>query len=171
MLFRSGLLDQVISADFPFLGACYGIGTLGSHQGAVVDRQYGEQPGCVPVTLTPAGRQDPLLCDLPATFDAFVGHKEAISRLPGHAVLLASSPGCPVQAFRIGSHAYATQFHPELDFAGLCTRIDVYKHAGYFEPGQASEIKALAGRSDVTHPPVILRRFVQRYAHSTLARA
>ena len=166
-----GLLDQVISADFPFLGACYGIGTLGSHQGAVVDRQYGEQPGCVPVTLTPAGRQDPLLCDLPATFDAFVGHKEAISRLPGHAVLLASSPACPVQAFRIGSHAYATQFHPELDLAGLCTRIDVYKHAGYFEPEQAGEIKALAGRSDVTHPPVILRRFVQRYAHSTLARA
>ena len=76
-----------------------------------------------------------------------------------------------MQAFRIGSHAYATQFHPELDFAGLCTRIDVYKHAGYFEPEQVSEIKALAGRSDVTHPPVILRRFVQRYAHRTLARA
>jgi len=160
-----GLLDRVISADFPFLGACYGIGTLGSHQGAVVDRRHAEPIGCIRITLTRQGRQDPLLCGLPVAFDAFTGHKEAISRLPRHAVLLASSPTCPVQAFRVGTHVYATQFHPELDAAGLCTRIDVYKHAGYFEPEQAGELKALAHRSTVTHPPVMLRRFVQRYAH------
>jgi len=166
-----GLLDKVVSADFPFLGACYGIGALGSHQGAVVDRRYGEPVGCVPVTLTGEGRQDPLLRGLPGTFEAFVGHKEAISLLPDHAVLLASSPGCPVQAFRIGLHAYATQFHPELDAPGLCTRIEAYKHAGYFEPKQAGELKAMAYRSNVAHPPVIVRRFVQRYAYSRLVRA
>jgi GMP synthase (glutamine-hydrolysing) len=165
-----GVLERVISADFPFLGACYGIGTLGSHQGAVVDRRYAEPIGAVPVTLTGDGRQDPLLVGLPATFDAFVGHKEAISRLPRHAVLLATSPACPVQAFRIGSAVYATQFHPELDAAGLCTRIEVYKHAGYFEPAQAGELKAQAHRSNVTHPPAILRRFAQRYASSRSAK-
>ena len=165
------LLEKVIGADFPFLGACYGIGTLGSHQGAVVDRRYAEPIGSVPVTLTREGRRDPLLRALPTTFDAFVGHKEAISRLPRHAVLLASSPTCPVQAFRIGSHVYATQFHPELDAAGLCTRIDVYKHAGYFEPEQAGELKARARRSNVTHPPAILRGFAQRYARSAPAGA
>jgi GMP synthase (glutamine-hydrolysing) len=137
---------------------------IGSHQGAVVDRRYCEPVGCVSVALTPQGRADPLLSGLPGAFDAFVGHKEAISRLPGHAVLLASSAGCPVQAFRIGANVYATQFHPELDADGLCTRIDVYKHAGYFEPDQAGELKALARRSNVTYPPAILRRFVQRYA-------
>jgi GMP synthase (glutamine-hydrolysing) len=165
-----GVLEKVIGADFPFLGACYGIGTLGSHQGAVVDRRYAEPIGAVPVTLTGDGRQDPLLAGLPATFDAFVGHKEAISRLPDHAVLLATSPICPVQAFRIGAAVYATQFHPELDAAGLCTRIDVYKHAGYFEPAQAGELKARAHRSNVTHPPAILRRFVRRYASPTPAK-
>ena len=158
------LLGTVISTDFPFLGACYGIGTLGTHQGAVVDRQYAEPIGAVPVTLTQQGRQDPLLRGLPVTFDAFVGHKEAISVLPRHAVLLASSPACPVQAFKIGSHVYATQFHPELDVAGLCTRIEVYKHAGYFEPWQAGELKAQAHRSNVTHPPAILQRFIQLYS-------
>ena len=158
-----GLLEQVIGADFPFLGACYGIGTLGSHQGAVVDWRYAEPIGAVPVTLTRAGRKDPLLRGLPATFDAFVGHKEAISRLPRHAVLLASSPACPVQAFRIGSAIYATQFHPELDVAGLCTRIEVYKHAGYFAPEQADELKAQVRHTSVSHPPAILRGFVERY--------
>jgi GMP synthase (glutamine-hydrolysing) len=159
-----GLLTHVTRADFPFLGACYGIGTLGSHQGAVVDRQYSEPVGPVRITLTQDGQHDPLLGVLPATFEAFAGHKEAISKLPGHAVLLASSPACPVQAFRVGSHVYATQFHPELDVAGLCTRIDVYKHAGYFKPEQAGGLKAQARRSHVTHPPAILREFVRRYS-------
>jgi len=165
-----GLFDKVVRADFPFLGACYAIGTLGNHQGAIVDRRYAEPIGAVPVTLTREGRRDPLLAGLPATFDAFVGHKEAISSLPDHAVLLASSAGCPVQAFRIGTAVYATQFHPELDAAGLCTRIEVYKHAGYFDPAQAGELKAQAHRSNVTCPPTILRRFVRRYARTTPAR-
>lgn len=155
------LLDNVIGAGFPFLGACYGVGILGAHQRAVVDRRYSEPVGAVPVTLTREGRQDPLLSGLPSTFDAFTGHKEAISALPSHAILLATSPGCPVQAFRIGARAYATQFHPEMDVTGLCTRIDVYKHAGYFDPAQADEIKSRAHRSDVTWPPAILRNFVQ----------
>jgi GMP synthase (glutamine-hydrolysing) len=158
------LLDQVIHADFPFLGTCYGIGTLGGHQGAVVDRQYSEPVGPVPITLTEAGRADPLLRDLPGVFDAFVGHKEAISVLPDHAVLLASSPTCPVQAFRIGDHVYATQFHPELDVLGLCTRIEVYQHAGYFAPEEAGPLMELARRSNVIHPPRILHTFIQRYA-------
>lgn len=159
-----GLLDRIIEADFPFLGACYGIGTLGGHQGAVIDRRYAEPVGPVTVTLTPAGRRDPLLGVLPASFQAFTGHKEAISELPCQAVLLASSLRCPVQAFRIGAHVYATQFHPELDTAGLCTRIDVYRYAGYFPPAQAEELKALARRAEVTHPPVIVREFTRRYA-------
>ena len=166
-----GLLDRVVDTDFPFLGACFGIGALGCHQGAVVDRRFAEPVGAVQVTLTPPGRRDPLLGALPATFEAFTGHKEAISRLPGHAVLLASSAGCPVQAFRVGSNVYATQFHPELDVAGLCTRIEVYRHAGYFDPDQAEDIKAQAARSHVTWPPAIVRGFVERYAHSRPGRA
>jgi GMP synthase (glutamine-hydrolysing) len=160
----SSLLDRVVAADFPFLGACYGIGTLGSHQGAVVDRRFSEPVGAVPITLTDDGHTDPLFAGLPATFEAFVGHKEAVSRLPHHAVRLAGSPTCPVQAFRIGQHVYATQFHPELDVPGICTRIDVYRHAGYFHPDEADEIKRRAHASDVVHPLTILRRFVERYA-------
>ena len=167
----ASLLDQVVSADFPFLGACYGIGALARHQGGVIDRRFGEPVGAVEITLTPPGRRDPLLGELPAAFQAFTGHKEAVSRLPGHAVLLASSAGCPVQAFRVGTNVYATQFHPELDVAGLRTRIEVYKHAGYFEPGQAEEIKAQSARCDVSWAPAILRGFVRRYGQRLPARA
>jgi GMP synthase (glutamine-hydrolysing) len=158
------LLGRVVAADFPFLGACYGVGTLGLHQGAVVDRRYAEPVGAVSITLTEHGRRDGLFGELPDTFEAFVGHKEAISRLPDHAVTLAGSATCPVQAFRIGENVYATQFHPELDVAGICTRIEVYRHAGYFKPDQADEVRAAASRSEVIHPPTLLRRFVRCYS-------
>jgi GMP synthase (glutamine-hydrolysing) len=167
----SRLLDDVTEADFPFLGACYGIGALGRHQGAVLDRRYSEPVGTVRVTLTAAGRRDPVLGELPAEFDAFTGHKEAVSELPGHAVLLASSAACPVQAFRVGAHVYATQFHPELDAAGMATRVDVYKHAGYFDPSEADTIKALAWSSEISHPPEILRAFVRRYGRDRVGSA
>ena len=109
---------QVLDADFAFLGACYGIGTLGTLAGGVVDRQYSEPIGAVTITLTPEAEADPLLGGLPPSFDAFLGHKEAVSTLPRGAVRLASSQDCPVQAFRMGRNVYATQFHPELDVAG-----------------------------------------------------
>jgi GMP synthase (glutamine-hydrolysing) len=157
------LAVQVVAADFPTLGACYGVGTLGTLAGGVVDRQWSEPIGAVTVTLTPEGRADPLLGELPATFDAFLGHKEAVSTLPRGAVLLASSPTCPVQAFRLGERVYATQFHPELDVTGLVTRIETYRDFGYFEPGECEELIRLARAAVVTEPPRILARFVELF--------
>jgi GMP synthase (glutamine-hydrolysing) len=160
------LLDVVVERDYPLLGACYGIGVIGTHQGGTVDRTYAEPISRVQITLTPEGRADPLLEDLPDDFEAFLGHKEAMSDLPPGAVHLATSAACPVQAFRVGQNVYATQFHPELDVQGLCTRIDVYKHADYFEPDQADDLKEMARQGDVFDPPKILHRFVQRYARA-----
>ncbi len=160
----AGLLDQVVPRDFPLLGACFGVGTVGVHQGGVVDRTYAEPIGAVRMTLTDAGRADPLTGVLPERFDAFVGHKEAVTRLPPHAVHLVSSKTCPVQAFRVGRNVYATQFHPELDVPGIQTRIEVYRHYGYFDPVRADELKAMAAATDVQHPPALMRRFVELYA-------
>lgn len=159
----SALLDRIVGADFPFLGACYGVGTLGRHQGAVIDRTYGEQLGGVTISLSPEGLQDPLLAGMPAEFTAFTGHKEACTVLPPHAVLLASSAACPVHMFRIKQNLYATQFHPELDAEGLVTRIDIYRHAGYFPPESAEELMAAARTFTATEPMKILRNFVKIY--------
>ena len=162
----SDLAHQVVEADFPFLGACYGIGVLGRLRGGVVDRTHGEPIGCVEVTLTGPGRDDALLAGLPERFDVLLGHKEAVTRLPEGAVVLASSTTCPVQAFRLGDHVYATQFHPELDADGLVLRIDTYREHGYFPPGQAQGLMDMARRSVVTEPPRLLTAFVERYARA-----
>ena len=159
----SGLLDEVVARDFPFFGACYGIGTLGVHQGGVVDRTHAEPISAVGITLTPEGRADPLLEGVPDRFDAFVGHKEACRVLPSSAVLLASSATCPVQMFRVGRNVYATQFHPELDLAGLITRIRVYQHAGYFEPAEMNDLIATLTPAVVTAPGRLLANFARRH--------
>ncbi len=161
------LIGRIVDSDFPFLGCCYGVGTLGSVIGATVDRTYPEPVAALTVTLTRAGRDDPLFADLPDVFDAYGGHKEAATSLPSHTVCLASSVSCPVQAFRVGNNAYATQFHPELDVDGICTRIDVYKHHGYFAPEAAESMKVAARQRDIKYPPAILRRFAERYARRT----
>jgi GMP synthase (glutamine-hydrolysing) len=158
------LLDEVVARDFPFFGACYGVGTLGVHQGAVIDSTYAEPVGAVTIELTEDGVNDPLLASMPPRFDALVGHKEACSVLPKSATLLASSATCPVQMFRVRTNLYATQFHPELDAESIATRIRVYRHNGYFAPHEAEEIIARVSRADVAAATGLLSAFVRRFA-------
>jgi len=160
----AALLDEVVARDFPFFGACYGVGTLGGHQGGVIDRTYSEPLSCVPITLTAEGLADPLLAGMPETFEAFVGHKEACRVLPPSAVLLAGSAACPVQMFRVKSNLYATQFHPELDAPGICARARIYQHYGYFPPDELEELVARLSLGFVTEPGRLLKNFVARYA-------
>ncbi|MCW2737003.1 glutamine amidotransferase, partial [Nocardioides sp.] len=158
------LARQVVEADFPTLGACYGVGTFGTLAGGVVDRTHAEPIGPMAIELTEAGRADHLLAGLPARFTALLGHQEAVSRLPDGATLLASSATCPVQAFRLGRNVYATQFHPELDVVALCDRIDAYGSHGYYEPHERESLKAAAREALVTEPVRLLARFVELHA-------
>ena len=159
----AGLLDQVVARDFPFLGACYGIGLLTSYLDGVVDDTWSEPAGPIMVSLTAAGRADQLFGTVAADFEAFVGHKEACTALPTGAVLLATGANCPVQAFRVGENVYATQFHPELTQAGILTRLRVYSDNGYFEPDAHDEVMAAIAAATVTEPATIMKAFVERF--------
>ncbi|MCT9819871.1 glutamine amidotransferase [Microbacterium sp. W1N] len=160
----AALLDEVVARDFPFLGACYGVGTLGAHQGAVIDGAHREPISVIEVARTAAGADDPLLADLPDAFTAFVGHKEAITVLPASATLLLRGQACPVQMFRVGRNVYATQFHPELDVDGITTRILAYADHGYFAAHELELTLDAVRRAPVTHTDRILRAFTTRYA-------
>ncbi|MFC0582235.1 glutamine amidotransferase [Micrococcoides hystricis] len=158
------LLDVLVAEDYPFLGACYGVGSLAIHQGAVVDRTYAEAVHAIDITFTEDGLKDPLAAGLPEVFKGFVGHKEAVNQLPDHATLLATGQDCPVQMFRIQQNLYATQFHPEMDFDGLAHRVRVYKANGYFEPHEVETIIANVANEDVSGSHQVLRNFVQHYS-------
>ncbi|GAA2244371.1 glutamine amidotransferase [Rarobacter faecitabidus] len=158
------LVDRIVEADFPLLGACYGVGAVATRLGAKVDTRFGEPVSAVPITLTKEGKEDDLSASLPETFLGFVGHKEACSELPPGAVLLASSPLCPVQMFRYGRNLYVTQFHPELDTPGIVQRVRTYQDEGYFDPAELEAVIARVEGVKVTEPSRLLAAFVARYA-------
>ncbi|MFX0579289.1 glutamine amidotransferase [Nocardia nepalensis] len=161
------LMTEIVGRDFPYLGACYGLGILADVLGGPVsDQQYSEPVGAQTIEVTEFGSVDPLLRGIPQPFRAFVGHKEACQEVPPGAVLLAGSADCPVQMIRVGQHVYATQFHPELDSDGLELRIEVYRHAGYFQPHEAEDLIELGHRESVTAPGEILSRFIDRYCRA-----
>ncbi|WP_371224939.1 glutamine amidotransferase [Roseovarius sp. 2305UL8-3] len=155
------LMPEITARDFPFMGCCYGIGILGKHLDSDVSkRAYSEPVGTSDCKVVGS---DPLLDGVPEAFTAFVGHKEALQELPEGCTHLVSSPTCPYQMIRHGQNVYATQFHPEADGDGFETRINIYKHRGYFPPEAAEELIAMCRAADVHAPEVILRNFVARY--------
>ena len=157
------VLAEVQRRDLPFLGLCFGVGSLGRRAGGVVDGTYAEETSAALITLTDDGRRDPVLGGLPGAFEAYVGHKEALTAVPPGATLLATSASCPVQAFRLGRNQYVTQFHPEMDRAALVTRIEVYRHSGYFPADQVDGVIERISRADVSASHALVRAFVERY--------
>lgn len=159
-----GLMPEITTRDMPFLGCCYGISVLAHHLGTEVSKaRFGEPVSASDCEVTDAGRDDPLLSGLPDAWGAFVGHKEAVQRLPDGCTHLVRSDRCPYQMIRFGDNVYATQFHPEADAASFETRVHIYKDRGYFPPETAEDLIAMIRSCDVTVPGEILRRFVARY--------
>lgn len=154
------LLDTIVPLDFPFLGVCYGVGTLLAHQGGLISRRWAEEISAPLITLTDEGAADPLLDGLPRSFQAYVGHTEAAETLPDSAVLLASSPACPIQLFRVARNMYGTQFHPELDWPALYLRIIEYVSAGYYPPDEQERIISTCESAEVGAVHRILANFV-----------
>jgi GMP synthase (glutamine-hydrolysing) len=156
------LIQRIVATDTPFLGACLGVGALVTALGGRTSFDYSEAVGAVDIRLTPEAKNDPLLAGMPAEFRGFVGHKEGVVEPPSRCVVLARSSTC-VQMLRVGRNVYATQFHPELDAAGLALRINIYKHAGYFAPSEAQSLIDAVRREHVTEPVKILQQFIKRY--------
>ncbi len=157
------LLAAAIEREVPLLAMCYGVGVVTALLGGTVDRSFAEPVGATAVRLTAEGVADPLLVTTPPAFAAYVGHKECAPVPPPGAVLLATSDPCPVQMYRVGEHAYVTQFHPELDHAGLAARVRAYRHHGYFAPDEAERLVAATADADVSGAHTILRAFAARY--------
>jgi len=157
------LLEQVVSCDYPFLGACSGSGLLGLYLGTPITTKYGEAVGCVTLDITDAGSRDKMLEGFPSRIDVLLGHKEACDYTPAGAVLLMTGSDCPVQMFRVGENVYATQFHPEGDSEEFILRIDTYANHGYFELHEAEALKKEVSRKPTPYSQEILRRFVACY--------
>lgn len=107
-------LAELVAAEVPLLGICYGHQLLAHALGGEVGHHpAGIEIGTVQVERHDAARDDALLGGLPPRFAAQVVHEQTVLRLPPGATVLAGNAHEPHQAFRIGACAWGVQFHPE----------------------------------------------------------
>ncbi len=165
------LYGRVLAADSPYLGLCYGLGTLNSYMGGLVDETFTEEISAPELTLTPQGSADPILSGVPPTFHAYVGHHEAVTELAPGLTPLVRGEVAPIQMVRAGKNVFATQFHPELDLAGIELRIDVFEDAGYYNPAEKVLIQARVQGVDTSGAHRVLRNFADMYKGSRLSKS
>ena len=108
------MLRDAVGAELPTLGICLGAQLLAAANGGVVARNPdGPEYGAQLVAKRTAAATDPLFGPVPITPDVVQWHVDAVTKLPPGAILLAASPVCEVQAFRLGRLAWGLQFHIE----------------------------------------------------------
>ena len=110
---RAFVREAVADRGLPYLGVCLGGQMLARALGAPVTRSPAVEMGFNPVSLTDAGRDDPVLSAVPDGERAFQWHVDTFA-LPSGAVHLAEGAQVPMQAYRWGSRAWGLQFHPEV---------------------------------------------------------
>jgi GMP synthase (glutamine-hydrolysing) len=112
----------------PTFASCWGFQAMARAMGGrCINDLPNAEVGTIELTLTAAGREDPLFGTLPHEFAGQAGHEDHVVALPPVAILLASSARVKEQAFRFADRPiYCTQFHPELDRAAIMERVIAY---------------------------------------------
>ncbi|HXI09708.1 MAG TPA: gamma-glutamyl-gamma-aminobutyrate hydrolase family protein, partial [Thermodesulfobacteriota bacterium] len=137
------LIESAMKTNTPALGVCLGAQLMAAAAGARVYKGKTKEIGWYGATLTEEGMDDRLFMGLSDEFTVFQWHGDTFD-LPRGSVLLASSELFPNQAVRIGSRAYAVQFHIEVTEKMISEWIEV----------NSEELKGLKG---VIDPVKILR--------------
>jgi GMP synthase (glutamine-hydrolysing) len=125
------LIADAVADDRPFWGVCLGVQLLAASLGARVYPGPVPEVGILPVTITEAGRSDPVFSALPEEVMALQWHGDTFD-LPPEAVQLAGSPAYPNQAFRV-RRAYGVQFHLEVSAQMAREWADVPEYAESLE--------------------------------------
>jgi GMP synthase-like glutamine amidotransferase len=99
----------------PYFGICLGHQLLATALGGEVTPMNAIEFGIGTVKLSDAGRRDPLFLGCADSIETFHWHSAQVSVLPTGSTVLAGNAACSVQAMRWGEHAYAVQYHCELN--------------------------------------------------------
>ena len=143
-LFReTKAIRQAVDEGKAVLGICLGGQLLAKALDARVHLGRATEIGLIPISLTAAGKTDPLFAGLPH-IEAVEWHDDMFD-IPSGAISLAGSEGCANQAFRFGKYVYGLQFHPEVSPAMLA---DWIQHDSSPATDRSSFLRAVTFQSE-----------------------
>jgi GMP synthase (glutamine-hydrolysing) len=106
---------------------------------------------------------DPLFEGLPRTLPSFLIHYDEVTALPRDARVLARSARCPVEAFAVGAHVRAVQWHPEFDAQGV--REAIAQDAQDLRARGDDPDALAAGLRELPFGARLLQNFVRGFVH------
>ena len=107
------LLRAAVESGRGVVGICLGHQLLATVLGGRVAAMETPEVGFHEVTLTPAGRDDPIHAGQHWRSMQFCSHGQEVVEAPAGSAVLSGSAGCRVQALRHGPRAYGFQHHFE----------------------------------------------------------
>ena len=112
------LIRQAAETGLPVLGVCFGHQLVGCAFGAqTVPAPDNGEHGSHPISLNESGQNDPLFANMPEEFFAQLTHYDEVDPMAvsfsNGLRILATSPGCAVQALAAGDNIRSVQYHPE----------------------------------------------------------
>ncbi|MFC7942397.1 GMP synthase [Microbacterium oxydans] len=157
------LADAAMAAEVAVFFTCFSIGVVTRMLGGEVVTDTPEPASATVIETTQAGAADPVFGPSGSALTVFTAHKESAAATPPGAVLLATNEACPVQAYRVGSHLYAAQFHPEPTPRDFADRMTFYRTTGYFDPDEFDAVQQQVLAASVTEGAALLRRFAETF--------
>lgn len=157
-----GVLKAAREKTTPIFGSCFGAQLLAhAFGGEVIRDKANAERGTFEIQGSDETFTDILFADMPDKFPAQEAHQDRIAKPPSGAVVLASSPRCPVQAFAIpGADIYGTQFHPERSKADFERLIDLRKNDHANDPADLDAAKATLKESPEAES--LVAKFIDR---------
>lgn len=158
------LARSAIAGEIAVFFTCFSIGVVTRMLGGEVVTDRPESASAAVIDTTPEGAADPIFGPSGRALTVFTAHKESAASTPPGAVLLATNEVCPVQAYRVGTHLYAAQFHPEPTPRDFADRMTFYRTTGYFDPDEFDRVQGQVLAASVTEGAALLRRFAETFA-------
>jgi GMP synthase (glutamine-hydrolysing) len=141
-------LAEAAERGLPVLGICLGAQMIAKAAGAAVTKNAVQELGWGVVSLTEAGRADPLFFGLPEILPVFQWHGDTFA-IPEGGALLATGTDCRNQALR-HRNSWGLQFHLEADrallaswFAGTLHEREILRRHDGLGPEVARQARAL----------------------------
>ncbi len=155
---------RALDGDAAALFTCFGIGVVTRMLGGTLTLAHPEATRATQIRTTDAAASDPVFGPSAPALSVFTAHKESAVAAPADAVLLATNDDCPVQAYRVGTVLYATQFHPEPSPRDFADRMTFYRGNGYFDPEAFDAVEAEILAAQGVGGEDLLRRFAENFA-------